>query len=166
MIIQAIYQKNPVEEAMLDIFHAPRKSWRILSNFFTLVIIFSFIFPVSTQTALAADAPQLIYPANGAYTTPDTDQPLGVPSFSWTAVAGTNKYRLQVDSEVGFNSPITLDIQTANTSYTPSATGHLFTDGEWYWRVRYRDEEGEQSEWTRPRSFMVRCSSAERWCST
>ena len=64
------------------------------------------------------DIPQPTYPENYANTTPDTDPPLGVPSFSWSIVPGANIYRLQVDSEIGFNQPILLDITTRNTTFT------------------------------------------------
>jgi hypothetical protein len=113
-----------------------RKSWCFLSYFTTLAIISSLFAPIYRRTPLAGNAPQPIYPLDGAITTSITDQPQGVPSFIWQAVDGAAKYRLQVDSEINFNNPITMDIQTTNTTFTPSASSHLLSDGKWYWRVR------------------------------
>ncbi len=124
---------------MREKYHTTRNSWRLLSSIISAIIIVSIIVPFTAITAFALDVPQPTYPLNFATTTPDSDPPLGVPSFSWSAVTGANIYRLQVDSEIGFNQPIYLDITTRNTTFTPSSTGHLFTDGEWYWRVRVDD---------------------------
>ena len=99
-------------------------------------MIVSIIAPFNTSTAYALDIPLPIYPENYADTTSVTDPPLGIPSFTWSAVAGATQYRLQVDSEIGFNTPIVLNITTNNTSYTPASTSYLFADGLWYWRVR------------------------------
>ena len=113
-----------------------RKLMRVLSILISTIMVVSFIAPVNISTALAAEIPQPLYPINYSETTPISDPPLGVPSFSWSAVAGATKYRLQVDSDIAFGTPIVLNITTSNTSFTPAATGHLFADGEWYWQVR------------------------------
>jgi hypothetical protein len=107
----------------------------------------SFITPFNATTAYALDIPQPIYPSDFSFTTPITDPPLGVPSFTWLVVTGATKYRLQVDSEIGFKTPI-MNITTANTSYTPAVDTYLFADGELYWRVRVESPTpvGEWSE--------------------
>lgn len=124
---------------MKEYYLSPGKPWRFFSTIISAIIIVSIILPFTAVTAYALDVPQPTYPDNFATTTPDSDPPLGVPSFYWSAVTGANVYRLQVDSEIGFNQPIYLDTTTRNITFTPSSTGHLFTDGEWYWRVRVDD---------------------------
>ncbi len=132
---------------MSKIYISPRKPWD-LSSFIICVILFvSFITSINTTKAHALDIPQPIYPENYTYTTPDTDPPLGIPSFSWSVVSGATKYRLQVDSEIGFNTPIVLNTTTQNTSFTPASTNYLFADGEWYWRVRV-EEPTPVGEWS------------------
>src|SRR5512143_322375 len=110
---------------MSEIYRSSGKSWRSFSNIITAIIIVSLLFPFTANTAFAAGVPQPLYPADFANTTSVTDPPLGIPSFSWSAVTGANIYRLQVDNEIGFNLPITLDITTHNTTYTPQSTAHL-----------------------------------------
>lgn len=75
--------------------HSRVKPKRLFYSIFTAVIIISFIAPLSTIKVYALDIPIPIYPVNYAITTPDTDPPLGVPSFSWSTVMGANIYRLQ-----------------------------------------------------------------------
>ena len=113
-----------------------RKTWRILSMALIVIMIVSIASPFQSGSAYAQTTPVPSYPLNFANTYPSTDPPLGVPSFSWSSVEGAIKYRLQVDNDIAFSAPIVLNITTSNTSYTPAPTGYLFTDGEWYWRVR------------------------------
>jgi len=116
--------------------------------------------PITTKTAYALDIPQPLYPDNYATTTSVSDPPLGIPSFAWSEVEGTIKYRLQVDSDIGFSVPIVLDITTSNTSYTPAAVGHLFADGEWFWRVRV-DQPTPVGEWSDMMTFTKEWGSIE-----
>jgi hypothetical protein len=124
---------------MKENFPSPRKFWRPFSFFINVIFIVSIITPYSNTTAYALGIPQLTYPGNYASTTPDSDPPLGIPSFSWTYSPGANIYHLQVDNDISFAEPIFLDITTQNSSFTPQSPGHLFDDGEWYWRVRVED---------------------------
>ncbi len=112
------------------------RPWRIISIFFTLVIILSFLSPIAVTPAYASAPPTPTYPPYNANTNPETDPPLGIPSLAWSAVYGATLYRLQVDTEVGFNYPISLDIQTVNLSYTPNWYYWLWPDGDLFWRVR------------------------------
>ncbi len=133
--------------------HLPGKLWRLFSIMICVIMIFSFITPISAITVVASSGPQLNYPGNYANTTTTTDPPLGVPSFSWYAVEGATMYRLQLDSEIGFNEPILLDITTPNTSFTPiSMSQQLFADGDWFWRVRV-DSPAPVSDWSEIRQF-------------
>ncbi len=123
------------------------KTRRIFYLIITAVIMVSFIAPLSTKKAYALSAPQLLYPKDGDPTTSETDPPLGVPNFEWSTVSGANVYRLQVDSELGFNQPLTIDINTRNTTFTPTAYWGLLSDGEWFWRVRVEDPQ-PVGEWS------------------
>jgi len=116
--------------------HSAIKSWKAFSIIISAVLIVSIIAPIPTRTVYALDIPQPVYPADYADTTVLTDPPLGIPSFAWTAVEGATNYRLQVDTDIGFTTPIVMDVTTNNNAYTPYQTSHLLADGEWYWRVR------------------------------
>jgi hypothetical protein len=135
-----------VEVKMSIAQNLPNKIWRIFAIIINLIIVASFFSPMFATTAFAIDTPQPLYPQNFAITDPITDPPAGVPSFSWSSVTGANIYRLQVDDDVEFAQPITMDITTPNTSFSPQSVGHLFTDGDWYWRLRVEDP--EESAWS------------------
>jgi len=115
-----------------------RKPLHRLSIIVSAILIGNFILPFYASGTYTAETPHPILPSDYSETTPFTDPPLGVPSFTWSEVSGASKYRLQVDSDDHFNSPI-LTITTANTSYTPTSVTHLFADGEWFWRVRVEE---------------------------
>ena len=112
---------------------------RLLGMLMVAAVVTSVLAPIPTRTAYALDIPVQVYPADYAETTSITDPPLGVPSFSWSAVTGATNYRLQVDTDIGFTLPIVMDVTTRNAAYTPYQTAHLFGDGEWYWRVRVEE---------------------------
>ena len=115
------------------------RPWNLFSMVMVATLLVSILAPIPTQTAYALDIPQPLYPADYAETTSLSDPPLGVPSFSWSAVSGATNYRLQVDTDIGFTLPIVMDVTTRNAAYTPYQTSHLFGDGEWYWRVRVEE---------------------------
>ncbi len=135
-----------------------RKPWRIFSVIISAIMIVSITAPFTTRTAYALDIPLPLYPANYADTTPDSDPPLGIPSFVWSAVTGASKYRLQVDSEIGFNTPIIINTLTSNTSYTLSSI--LIADGEWYWRVRV-EAPAPVGEWSEVMRFTKTWATSE-----
>jgi protein-S-isoprenylcysteine O-methyltransferase Ste14 len=59
------------------------------------------------------------------------------PAFRWTPAEGAYEYRLQVDDDPTFGSPID-DVNTTATSYTSRST--YPADTVLYWRVRANDE--------------------------
>lgn len=77
-------------------------------------------------SAAPASAPTLTAPANGA-----TGQPTG-PTFTWSAVAGTASYVLEVDDDSAFGS-INFTTTVAGTTANGSGLSALTT---YYWRVR------------------------------
>jgi hypothetical protein len=108
------------------------QNWLKRVGFF-LVLISLLLNPFSAAPVHALSAPDPIAPEDGITTTVFNTPPLAIPEFQWAAVAGATKYRLQVDNDIAFTSPL-LSTTTVNTTYTPSTT--VFTDGVWYWRVR------------------------------
>jgi hypothetical protein len=89
--------------------------------------------------------PQLLEPENDA-------EPTFTPTFSWTAVRGAQKYRLEYTTDPTFNSGITSH-ETPNTSFTPIDT--LPNDQNYYWRVRAQSG-ASVSGWSEVRSFIKR----------
>lgn len=74
-------------------------------------------------------APKLLQPGqNGVIS--------GVTSFEWAPVEGAAYYRIEIDDDQLFNSPLADD--TDNTKYTPTKA---LTAKEYYWRVRIYDQD-------------------------
>lgn len=76
--------------------------------------------------------PRLIGPAPDAVV---TDQ----PTFRWTPVEGALDYRIQVDDDPNFSSPID-DVRTHSTGFTSTKTYAAYSS--LYWRVRADAENG------------------------
>ena len=74
----------------------------------------------------------------------------GPPTFQWTPVAGARRYRLQVDDNPTFASPID-NVLTVSTAYTSSSTYQ--SDTVLYWRVRADDETPIGLTWSATGSF-------------
>lgn len=126
---------------------------RLFTMVSVIVLISTLITPLP-NTVYAISAPNLISPADTLVTTPDEDSypPLGVPSFVWEAVPDATLYKLQISNDIAFTS-IALDINTPNTTYTPtSMSTSLFADGIWYWRVRV-ETPSPVSNWSNTWSF-------------
>jgi len=88
--------------------------------------------------------PSLSSPGNGSSTCDAT------PTFSWSSVSGATSYRIQVDNDSNFSSPI-IDSTTGSTNYTP---GSNLPTGSIYWRVLAHNACGDGT-WSSPRSFTV-----------
>jgi hypothetical protein len=76
-------------------------------------------------TATPSD-PDLIIPTNGDSTC-DTS-----PTFDWSAVSGATSYRIQVDDDSDFSSPV-IDSTTSISYFSPSSA---LPPTNYYWRVR------------------------------
>ncbi len=144
---------------MAHIYRSPRKTWHFLSYLCTAAIILGLLSPFGATVAQASNPPTPLYPASGATTTSETDPPLGIPSFAWSAVPGATLYRLQVDNDLGFTQPILLDITTRNLSFTPLYLNHLLSDGPWYWQVRV-EEPTPVSAWSPVMTFTKQWATA------
>jgi len=97
------------------------------------------------------NAPNLSAPADAAALT------TAKPAFSWSAVSsgGTTSYRLQVDDNSNFGSPV-IDQVVSTTSYTPTTPAHQSMN---YWRVQATDQAGNPGPWSAVRSFSVNSAS-------
>jgi hypothetical protein len=71
------------------------------------------------------------------------------PTFTWQRVEGAAGYRLQVDNDANFTSPV-FDVKPDGASYTPP--GGL-PDGTYYWRLAIRRADTVYGSWTAARSF-------------
>ena len=76
------------------------------------------------------------------------------PTFSWDAVAGADKYEIQIaDSESALGGSPLIDEEVSDTSYTPTtALTNLLT---YHWRVRAVDSEGQFGAWSGSSSFSI-----------
>jgi len=97
-----------------------------------------------TVISLTPIAPTLVGPANGMIS-PDP-----APSLSWNTVQYGTSYRIQVDDNSTFSSPV-FDSTTAssNQSTTPLA------DGAYYWRVCAINAAHTAGPWSTPWRFTV-----------
>ena len=78
-----------------------------------------------TTSCAAPAGPALIGPADGTITTDTT------PTLAWNPVANAGQYRLQIDNNADFSSPVVNELRTT-TNYTPSTA--LARQG-YFWRV-------------------------------
>lgn len=72
------------------------------------------------------------------------------PTFEWDRVEGAASYRLQVDDDLLFGSPL-IDVGVDGTSYTPQETGAtvaLSSHVQYYWRVAMRRSDTVLGAWT------------------
>ncbi|MGQ9788423.1 MAG: STT3 domain-containing protein [Candidatus Hadarchaeaceae archaeon] len=87
------------------------------------------------------EAPELLTPENGAVLTDNT------PVFSWSSVPGATGYRLVVDEEQDFSSPL-LDNLIDGTTFTPPSG---LSPSSYYWKVYAVDQafnENASQVWT------------------
>ncbi|HIQ04152.1 MAG TPA: hypothetical protein EYH31_00480 [Anaerolineae bacterium] len=76
------------------------------------------------------------------------------PTFEWDRVQGAAAYRLQVDDDVNFSSPL-VNKDTDNTSFTPTdgLGPQTVVDGTYYWRVAIQRGFGVYGKWSGVQSF-------------
>jgi peptidoglycan/xylan/chitin deacetylase (PgdA/CDA1 family) len=103
--------------------------------------------PVWTLNVAGASlpAPTLVSPPDSS-TTPDF-----TPSFDWSDVPGAHHYRIQIDDNADFSSPIA-DSQPTNSAYTPRTK---LVAGTYYWRVRAADRMGNWGGYSHIWRLMV-----------
>lgn len=76
------------------------------------------------------------------------------PTFRWDRVEGVGAYRLQVDDDANFSSPL-INIDTGATSYTPleGTSREAMRDGTYYWRVAIKRDRNNYGKWTGTQPF-------------
>jgi len=107
----------------------------------------SWSFTIDATDTVVLNAPTLVSPANGASTNDTT------PFLDWSTVkaATTVHYRLQVDNNADFSSPL-ISKSWVTWSYV---TLNTLPAGKYYWRVSAVDAEGNTSAWTDGWSFTI-----------
>ncbi len=76
------------------------------------------------------------------------------PTFSWDAVAGADKYEIQIaDSEANLGSGTVAEVTNGGTSYTPTTA--LTNQQTHHWRVRAVDGDGQAGAWSGASSLQV-----------
>lgn len=84
-----------------------------------------------------------------------TDPKRIYPFFSWTPVAGAERYRLQIGTGTGFDELIE-DITLYNaTSYTQPEWKKWEPDRTYVWHVRALDARGNMTDWSPSQTFVI-----------
>jgi hypothetical protein len=91
-----------------------------------------------------ATAPTLLAPAHGALISDTT------PFFDWTSASKATSYRIQVDNDPSFLTPV-LHHTPTSSNYTPSSP---LPYGPYYWRVR-SESACSPSAWSSTRHFVL-----------
>ncbi|MDI6643227.1 MAG: hypothetical protein QMD95_04160, partial [Candidatus Hodarchaeaceae archaeon] len=89
--------------------------------------------------------PALIFPANGARTNDST------PELIWSGAIGAAKYKLEVDDNADFSSPV---VQVDNL-ITKSYTTPVLADDNYSWRVGAYDNKGDFLGWSDVFTFVI-----------
>jgi hypothetical protein len=106
------------------------------------------VWTVSIDTTPPAP-PQLRSPRDLSNTSDTT------PRFSWKRVKGAAEYRLEVDDDSDFSSPLDIGATSlTRTSYTVPDDKAL-PYGVYYWHVQVREANGQWSEWSTAGTFTV-----------
>ena len=85
---------------------------------------------------LTPEIPQLLAPADGANVG-------ATPNFDWSDAADATAYRIQVDDDVDFPSPVISVTVTTSTFMLTTA----LAPGTYYWRVQGRNGSGGCNVW-------------------
>jgi hypothetical protein len=77
------------------------------------------------------------------------------PVFSWSEIDSALKYRLQVDDNNTFVTPVWDDSNITSASAVPDSA---FLDGPYWWRVRVKTQDDEWSSWSSVAGFTLDAS--------
>lgn len=75
------------------------------------------------------------------------------PTFNWVAINEAVFYELVVDNTSGFLSPEIQDSSLTLSNYTSPVS--LAVNSIYYWRVRYKDNQGNWGAWSNTSSFTI-----------
>jgi hypothetical protein len=113
---------------MFMVSSAPRSRHARVASLLACLVVLVGLLPSAVAAAPPAGSPTLLSPTEGATVSSN-------PTFSWTAVGGAVKYRVQVSTSPAF-STLTYNVDTVNLKATPPADLPL---GLLYWRVAATD---------------------------
>jgi hypothetical protein len=98
-----------------------------------------------------SDTMALVRPADGSVLSPAPGDRDVRANFAWQRADMSGRYRLQVSRDGAFSS-LDRDITTDDTGHTVS----LKDPGEYFWRVLFQDEKGEELMKSAPYRLLVR----------
>src|SRR5581483_3986493 len=120
----------------------PKLMGKIIFGFYFLVLYFFLSLAV-----FAANPPSLSDPADNSTTTDSS------PKLSWqyndTCPSNESCFFIQVDNNSDFSSP-EKTTYTNNQYYSPS-----LDLGQWFWRVKAKDQNGTWSDYSQSRSLTI-----------
>lgn len=96
---------------------------------------------------------QLLTPLNNAVRT-------SYPYFSWAPIPGVERYQIQIDESTSFASPIADEKIYNALSYAQPRWDNVTVDGDYFWRVRGVDGQGNLTPWSDLRSFRPTCRTS------
>ncbi len=96
---------------------------------------------------------QLLTPLNNAVRT-------SYPFFSWAPIPGAERYEIQIDESTSFASPIASERVFNALSYTQPSWPNVTVDGDYFWRLRGIDGQGNLTPWSDLRSFRPTCRTS------
>lgn len=103
--------------------------------------------PVVHDSGISHSILPLVSPTDGAVLTSDK------PDFRWEYTGDDLSYELHVDNSSSFETDLEMGYHNIlNTSFRAR---YSLPDGQYFWRVRIRDEKGRCSQWSETWSFMI-----------
>ncbi|MEM2251342.1 MAG: Ig-like domain-containing protein [Candidatus Hadarchaeales archaeon] len=123
------------------------RGWKAGSNMFSEIRWFRI-------DTIPPAAPSLVSPSDGENTNDNT------PTLVWNNVFENSLpvvYTIEVDNEDTFTAPLafTTTLTVWSTTGTSNVTTPVLQDGVYYWRVRARDNAGNESGWSSVQRFRV-----------
>jgi hypothetical protein len=123
---------------------------RLAGGLATLVAVLAVAVP--SHAALTAPVPE--GPADGTSVA-------ALPAFSWTPVAGADRYEFQLAADPGFNSPVLgFNFDRFFTRNTSATLLKAVPNGSYWWRVRAVAPDGSVSSWSGGMSIEKNWASA------
>ncbi len=125
-----------------------------------VVIVLSVVFTLSTTGAEKISIDDTPRRTNEWGIRPFDESAVEVtpPGFVWRPQEDARVYHLQCSRESDFS---TIAYEAKRVSYNVHTPPHSFEDGRWYWRFRFTDKRGNESRWSRTRSFAIQKNARE-----
>ena len=78
---------------------------------------------------------------------------MSYPCFSWTPIPGAERYEIQIDESTSFDTPIADEKIYNATAWAQPRWSNVTIDGDYFWRVRGIDAQGNLTPWSKVTSF-------------